>query len=670
MVNYTIDKYLKQVDILDLYITKNICKIIKKKKELKFIESNIFLLGFLNKNRKNSLNILLENQEYSIVKKLIKSHPIILNYHNKAQINLFQSILLIEDFYDLILEILNKYNYDLVLKIVTNKDLTGYTSVDILVGIISVNTNRFLEFINKNTEKSSSFEKIKKMLKLISNLDREDLTLVITKLCKSINNSELLLNILEYMDLKNIDIYPDSMMLTCVDTLLLKEDYLVLRYLIPRINYIYFVNNENNFLFNFIDNINKYENINKEAFVSLIFEILSKSNISKIKNIKNENIFFKIFSHYKLNPNIIKKYLHLIDIYETNIFGQNIYSILKLKYSNEFKIKNKKENIIEIDFKKLLEPTDIGIFRSDILHNMLYTEILLSKYSDLIIPHFYQTKEYNETQYELFNQSNNEKFIMSLLKTYFYYFNPWLPFIIIWKNRNNYYFDEHLLNSLLENKQSRYIYIRLTLNLFELDNGETLKHANVIIVDNKKKIVERFEPYGEFNYYNSDDINGMIKERIAKTLGYEFKFVQPYPGFQTRSDEFNKVNRAYGDPNGFCLAWCILYTEIKIQIDMKLDKNNQKYKNVIFDPIKCINYYIINKFKKDYPELEKYNSNMYMIFIRYYAKKLDSEKTNLLKKLQIDPNILYISEINDDQYRSIIKKINTQIDKNCIKNKK
>ncbi len=656
-----IDKYLNQVDLIDLYITKNICKIIKNKQEFNFIKENIFLLGFLNKNRKNSLNILLDNSEFDVVKKLIKSNPEILNYKNKSEVNLFQSILLIEYFYDFIIEIIEKFNYDLVFKIITSKDINNSNSIDLLISIIVVNTNTFEKNIN-NLDKNNSYQKIKKILKLIYKLGDEEKTLLVTKLCDLINSQQILLDLLKYINPQNIDLYPDNKMLTCVDILLVKEYYLILDFMLPRINYIYFVNTENNFLFQFIDNMNTYDGTTGENFVKLMFEMLSKSNISKIKNNKNENIFFKIFEYYKLNPKIIKKYIKHIDIYELNIYNQNIFDIIKNKYT-KIKINEKKYKIPKLNFNLLLEPTDIGIFGSDLIHNMIYTNIILAKYSDVIIPYFFQSKNYHEQQIILFQMSNNEKFVLSLLKMYFNYFNPWVPFIIIWKNKNNYYFDENLLNFILDNKNNKYIYVRLSLNMIENDSGETLRHANVILIDNVNKIIERFEPYGEINYFNSEDINLMLQERLAKPIGYTFKFIQPYPGFQSRSDEFNKYNKVYGDPNGFCLAWCLLYIETKLLLEKEYPDKN-------INPIDVINNYIITEFKKDYPSVTKSQSNLYMMFIRYYAKKLDDEKNKFLKKIDVDPAILYNTDIIQDKYLQIVKKINIELHHNTLKNQK
>ncbi len=75
-----IKDYLKQVDMIDLYITKNICNIVKNKKEFDYIKSNIFLLGFNNKNRKNSLRVLLDNSDYLVIEELITHNNEILNY--------------------------------------------------------------------------------------------------------------------------------------------------------------------------------------------------------------------------------------------------------------------------------------------------------------------------------------------------------------------------------------------------------------------------------------------------------------------------------------------------------------------------------------------------------------------------------------------------------------
>jgi hypothetical protein len=80
-----------------------------------------------------------------------------------------------------------------------------------------------------------------------------------------------------------------------------------------------------------------------------------------------------------------------------------------------------------------------------------------------------------------------------------------------------------------------------------------------------------------------------------------------------------------------------------------LDKSNS-----LLNPIEVINNYIIDKFKKDYHEQKDIQNNLYMVFIRYYGKKLDSEKNKLLKKMDIEPSILYNDDITSNNCPSII----------------
>ena len=92
----SIDKYLEQVDLIDYYITKNICKLIKDKNENKFIKSNLFLLSYNNKNKKNSLKLLLENNDYNIIKELIDYNSVILDYKTGTETNLLMMIIMIQ----------------------------------------------------------------------------------------------------------------------------------------------------------------------------------------------------------------------------------------------------------------------------------------------------------------------------------------------------------------------------------------------------------------------------------------------------------------------------------------------------------------------------------------------------------------------------------------------
>ena len=84
------------------------------------------------------------------------------------------------------------------------------------------------------------------MIKIIYELDKEELFLTITKICREVANKEILQNILDYINPKNLDIYPDLNNNTCIDYLIFEDNFKTLNFLIDRIEHIYFVNFEEN----------------------------------------------------------------------------------------------------------------------------------------------------------------------------------------------------------------------------------------------------------------------------------------------------------------------------------------------------------------------------------------------------------------------------------------
>lgn len=684
-MNKDIIKYLEQVDLIEYYITKNICKLIKDKKDRKIIYNNLFLLGINNKNNKTSLEILLENHEYDEILELINYDYKILDYKNKNEVNILTKLLEYDFFYDKLGKILIDIIKDDILfkiKILSDVNINDENFIDKIISIINLNKNNYNKkssnksgnkTSNKSTNKTSNKIKINNLLeiiKIIYLLEKEDKLFLITKITKEIENEDILKYIFSYIDLKNFDIYPDENLLTCVDYLIINYNLEILNNIIDNINYIYFVNIDKNSIIMLLeeflnDKIDYLKLQDLQKLIKLIFKILEKSNILKIKNNKNQNIFFIILKLIKIDYKILSKYLkdQKIDIFDQDITGDNLFKIIKSKYNykeieyifNNYHLKFNntiikkiyRGNYINLD--KLLIKSDIGIFTADVLHNVLYTIIFLEKYKNLEIPYFFQNNKYFNKQKQLIDLSNNDKYINSLLKLYFFNFNFILPHIIIWKNKNNYFMDSNLLNWINNNKKVDFIYIKLSINLLNIENT---RHANLIIIDNRNKIVERFEPYGEINYYNSVDLNDFIINNISNPINYKFDFIQSFPGFQTRSNDINVFNKTYGDPFGYCLAWCFLYLEIKLIINNKNDIN----------PIDVINNVVINYFKNENID------NIYISFIRYYAVGLDKQKNELLKKYNIDPAILYHNYIDNKKYSSIIAKLNNEL-VNIIKNK-
>jgi hypothetical protein len=93
------------------------------------------------------------------------------------------------------------------------------------------------------------------------------------------------------------------------------------------------------------------------------------------------------------------------------------------------------------------------------------------------------------------------------------------------------------------------------------------------------------------------------------------------------------------------------------------------FKNKInINPIDFINWYIINKFSIDFdinPNVNK--TNKYIMFIRFYARFLDSKKNELLEKFGLDPSLSYQDNFDDDFLVKLNKSINEELNYLVIK---
>ena len=87
-------------------------------------------------------------------------------------------------------------------------------------------------------------------------------------------------------------------------------------------------------------------------------------------------------------------------------------------------------------------------------------------------------------------------------------------------------------------KENRVRFIFFSFILIDNKN-ENFSHANIIIIDLFKQTLERFEPHG---YYNSKNINKIIKKKLMKKMGIpKFKYLEPkklspYIGIQKKVD--------------------------------------------------------------------------------------------------------------------------------------
>ena len=704
------EKYISETTIIDYYITENIIILLEDENFKNNIKENIILLGKVNKNGLNSLNILLENKKYDFIKEFIDFDYKILNYKNRNEKNIFQSLLLYIELIDyikiLIVRISNE-NPLFLYKLLLNYDVYQNTFIDNCINILKINTN------------FKKIESILDLLILIKNFyDNQSLKLdnssyytitLITKLCNEIKNNEYLYKILIYLDFKNFDILPNNDGFICLDYLQINKNnyfWIIIEYLVDRANYIKFVNKDSNIIFLITESIESINSISQEIInkITKIFvNIILKSNIFNIRDKYNNNFLSLILNKFNFSTDIVKELLknNNFNLYEynypptilssyklintTNIENivnitpsskvllqkesldnimkkTNIYEIILKKYGKQFlksmnlKI-NKNDNYKKYYkiIKKLLVSVDVGLFISNSMNNMIYTLVMLQKYNNLSLPN----RKYNSSliinEFKNLESCTASEDVVALINLYLNDYYTTSIHVIVWKDEDNYFISEDLLkfinNSILNYKKDkkRYIYIKLSIIISKYN----LRHANLLLIDLENKIIDRFEPYGEIYFNSTIKIDEILKKEIADNINFIYNSIQPYPGFQTKSNEKEFYTRTQGDPDGFCLAWCYLFLEIKLLL-----KNIDSLK--IID---IINKYITEQFILDYKEVNNNQDNKYLCFIRYYAKQLDNQQKKIKIKYKTNKNIIYKIDINNDDYNNIVNKINDDIKK-------
>ena len=146
-------------------------------------------------------------------------------------------------------------------------------------------------------------------------------------------------------------------------------------------------------------------------------------------------------------------------------------------------------------------------------------------------------------------------------------------------------------------------------------------HANIILIDNSKKTIERFEPNGAkyprgLNYNDEllDDILiNKFKYLIPDYNYFRPKDYLPNVGFQLLESSENIKCKKISDPNGFCAVWCTWWIEMRLMNkSVKRDKLALELINII--KLRNINF-------KD--------------MIRNYSQKITKLRDEILEKNNI-----------------------------------
>ena len=117
-------------------------------------------------------------------------------------------------------------------------------------------------------------------------------------------------------------------------------------------------------------------------------------------------------------------------------------------------------------------------------------------------------------------------------------------------------------NKMVRKCNKRFIAISVQL----IVKGKPGTHANILVIDTKKKQVELFEPHGRRNFSTTMDslegayhISDKLIRKYFKTYFPEYKYISPqtnlpYFGLQAKVDAFN----------GMCVTYCIMYLHYRV----------------------------------------------------------------------------------------------------------
>jgi ankyrin repeat protein len=370
-------------------------------------------------------------------------------------------------------------------------------------------------------------------------------------------------------------------------------------------------------------NLNLLNNDNNSSLLLLIKNKLLLRFINILKE-KDMNFLLKIDDTFYLDL-LSKEELNLImpilkKNYYDSLSENNLLELLNWEKQCQNKKKEKQEclNLIEKEIinKKRLKPTNKINFKLDsgiLLNDCYYTGSSI----DIIYGLIYLSKNYSIVDYYLeypLTMSEELENFYKRLNIDYPYNMDFSNFEIIWINNNLFIPSGLDLKKIKSGKKFFVIPIAIDTSDFS--------HANILIIDNENKIIERFEPFGingpQGFYYNSNILDENLKENFID-LNYKYKKPSDYLpaiSFQAIENLEKPSCKRIGDPNGFCAIWCTWW------VDMKCKYN--------FIDSKSLAINLLEQFKIDKIVLSD--------FIRNYSFNITKLRDEILKKNNIDIN--------------------------------
>jgi ankyrin repeat protein len=353
--------------------------------------------------------------------------------------------------------------------------------------------------------------------------------------------------------------------------------------------------------------------------------ILNKNNTTPFdlvpNNMKDTFIDIVIESYYNILKNLKNNEKLTIEWekYCANDDLTNLLKILKKSKSDKdisYYCKNKiKQQIVETKqsiptYKELSLTIDSGIY----VEGCFYTGSTI----DILFGLLYLNNNYNNInlllEYPLTGNKEIQEYYVKMGINYTFKME-FSNIEIVWSFMKLFY--QTNFESILKNRINNALhYIIIPLGI-EVSNGS---HANMIIIDTKNKIIERFEPNGRNPprgfYYNPNLLDTLLETKFNEIIPH-YKYIKPIDylpniGFQLLETIEDTICKKIGDPNGFCAVWCVWWVDMKLK-NPDIDSNRLatelikqiKLSNKSFK--KIIRNYSINIVKLRDEYLYKYN---------------------------------------------------------------
>jgi hypothetical protein len=594
------------------------------------------LIYISDDNGNTGAHLLAINNFYELLIKLVNRYPRFLILHNNALDYIHNIIYTDYDTLNKIIDIIikNKYTY-----ILTTKNISGYTFYYYLFDIIETNP-KFTKILDKIwhynelpflAAKPQTLTYILKNYKININMTISKNTNILLYLIWTHQYNLIKFVLKKYR--KTIDVNISGYSNTNIPLILLiKYNQIELVELVTKcknVNYNLTDDKLNIPLYYLIKYIHKNKNdITITEFDKLI-------NLLKIfvinSNLMHQNITLKTPYLYLIKSELWKYCKDelkdkKIDLHFLDKKGKSIISSFSSdEESNDFKntIDIQKNNINMFEFPITLPDiieNNISIFNTSFDYNLIYMSYFITKYNVGFPLQTYNHDKYTYDKYILsFNQINSQtnkifSFIKDTLRSSYCFY----PVSIFWKNKYTYYVHPDIkmyIKRLLNMKDIKYIAIWTSLI------SDEFNHANIVIYNKKNNTLLRFEPYGHL--YNFEDLDNFIIN-IFKSIKLTFTYYFPNDylskvKFQGSSQGDYYNNQNIGDPAGYCMAWCLWFLELII-----LNPDIDNYEQFVISALQTI----VNKYNKiEYSLLH---------YIRGYSNNIMDNTNKILDKLNID----------------------------------